>query len=230
MLLTVKSQNSGYDIDMSRHNPHTHQEEKLSDESYFFFESDDESLVPTESNSNYMNVMNKSSSMVNLNGEGHVISNDVLIPSLKKSLSHSVLLKNDINKRKNLSRNVSFSSLEVREYEITLGDHPSVSVGPPISLSWKYNKETSFDIEAFEAGRQPRRSRSDLILDIRKRRQILKEGAGFSASEIKHATMEVLRIKKNRSQSTSKIHEIEESFASAMRKFKSIRNFRNIRL
>ena len=38
-----------------------------------------------------------------------------------------------------MTRNVSFSHLQVREYEVTLGDNPSVSSGVPLSLGWRYN-------------------------------------------------------------------------------------------
>jgi len=44
-------------------------------------------------------------------------------------------------------RNVSFSHLSVREYEVTLGDNPSVSSGFPVSLGWRYDPhETIFSL------------------------------------------------------------------------------------
>lgn len=42
------------------------------------------------------------------------------------------------------SKQVSFSTVEVREYCLTVGDHPLCRDGMPITLDWKYNEETTF--------------------------------------------------------------------------------------
>jgi hypothetical protein len=70
-------------------------------------------------------------------------------------------------------RNVSFSHLQVREYDITLGDNPSVSSGLPVSLDWSYDpNERVAPVDAFEAVRV-RRNSSELILTDRQRDDLL---------------------------------------------------------
>ena len=80
-------------------------------------------------------------------------SNSASLP-LKNCLSVSTLeeslesIKNPKNKlNKNLSKKVSFSNLQIREYELKLGDHPSCRYGPAITMGWNYipKKDISLD-------------------------------------------------------------------------------------
>ena len=126
------------------------------------------------------------------------------------------------NQRTALKRNVSFSSLEIREYEITLGDNPSVSKGPPISLSWDYREAGSMDLEKFESKRGRRRSKDQMMLGSSMRQQILRNKTGISKIDIIDAVSEVKKIKEKRRTSVSlqhldKFHEVLES---ASRKIK----------
>ena len=46
---------------------------------------------------------------------------------------------------------VAFTHVTVREYSLEVGDNPSVSCGPPVTLGWSYNKKGVRDIDTFEA-------------------------------------------------------------------------------
>lgn len=50
---------------------------------------------------------------------------------------------------------VGFTSVQIREYPRILGDNPSVSTGPPITLSWNYDEATAkdYDIDEWECKR-----------------------------------------------------------------------------
>lgn len=53
------------------------------------------------------------------------------------------------------SNTVQFNNVEIREYNIILGDNPSCNGGPPLSISWDYDIETQriIPLEAFELSR-----------------------------------------------------------------------------
>jgi hypothetical protein len=99
-----------------------------------------------------------------------------------------------------LKRNVSFSSLEVREYNIALSDHPSCSYGPPIQLGWDYRQKKAVQVEEYEETRsqQPRRGRHELVLSYNVRRHLLLKRAGYSDQDLEEAISEVDRIKRER--------------------------------
>lgn len=82
-------------------------------------------------------------------------------------------------------RHVSFGDIVVlREHGITLGDHPWRD-GPPIALSWEQIQSKRIDFEEFEKARtEVRRKEEDLRTSGMDRRQLLKERAGYSDSDL----------------------------------------------
>jgi len=87
-----------------------------------------------------------------------------------------------------LTRNVSFSSLEIRNYAVTMGDTPTTN-GCPIQLDWDYDPEAEeYTVEGFEEYRlvdEPRRARSEMIIPASHREYLLLQQAGFTSKEIK---------------------------------------------
>merc|ERR1712157_576000 len=103
----------------------------------------------------------------------------------------------ETNKTKKSSRlpmRVTFTNVLIREYDITLGDHPECPRGPPVSLSWDFEQSPSIPLEHYESNRYPRRIHGDLVMSDKERKFILLN-AGFSKRDIIQATKEVKRIK-----------------------------------
>eukprot|EP00521_Asterionellopsis_glacialis_P016431 CAMPEP_0195306028 /NCGR_PEP_ID=MMETSP0707-20130614/36991_1 /TAXON_ID=33640 /ORGANISM="Asterionellopsis glacialis, Strain CCMP134" /LENGTH=838 /DNA_ID=CAMNT_0040370237 /DNA_START=142 /DNA_END=2658 /DNA_ORIENTATION=- len=100
-----------------------------------------------------------------------------------------------------MKRNVSFSSLKIREYNVALGDNPSCSFGPPITLGWDYRDTTDVLVEDYESKRStynPRRTRHQLVLSYNMRKYLLLKTAGYTKVELLKAMQEVERIKSQR--------------------------------
>ena len=101
-------------------------------------------------------------------------------------------------RRPEMKRSVSFSSIEVRGYGIALGDNPSCSYGPAITLNWDYNEETRLSVDDYEELRMiTRRTKNEMIMPSIVREAIIMSN-GYSRSEIKGVMDETKKIKKSR--------------------------------
>ena len=95
-------------------------------------------------------------------------------------------------------KSVRFSSVDIRDYSLCIGDNPSVSRGVPISLDWDYDEEHSHDINNYEHSRfGDRRESEALKLPSLQRVQVLKK-LGYSRGEINEQVKEVVKVKQKR--------------------------------
>eukprot|EP00529_Nitzschia_sp_RCC80_P026573 CAMPEP_0113494544 /NCGR_PEP_ID=MMETSP0014_2-20120614/29159_1 /TAXON_ID=2857 /ORGANISM="Nitzschia sp." /LENGTH=279 /DNA_ID=CAMNT_0000388435 /DNA_START=54 /DNA_END=893 /DNA_ORIENTATION=+ /assembly_acc=CAM_ASM_000159 len=79
---------------------------------------------------------------------------------------------------------VRFSTVEIREHNMTMGDNPSVSSGIPVTIEWNHANEFVCDLDVYEKLRPERRGRYDLVLPRSHRTALCYQSAGYSRSEI----------------------------------------------
>jgi hypothetical protein len=95
-------------------------------------------------------------------------------------------------------RSVGFDCLEIHEFYMTLGDHPSAVSGPPVSLDYSQEITKKISLDEYERDREPRRKRKELKLSYKDRKQILEKHRGFSTDEVNQAWLEALKIRQQR--------------------------------
>lgn len=147
-------------------------------------------------------------------------------PGLRRAASVSCLKRRTSNEGTKPKRTISFTNLEIREYDLTIGDNPSVSYGPPVQLSWQYSQSEARDLEDYESQKmldrsRGRRSRRVENMSWAKREAMLKR-QGFSQDDIEAKVTEVNKVKQGRSVTRALVvtGRTEEALESAGRKLK----------
>ena len=74
-----------------------------------------------------------------------------------------------------IKKRVSFAALHIRNHSVILGDHPCCTMGLPVTLDWTVESEISVDLEAYEATRERRRSRPEMVLSVDDRHALLSD-------------------------------------------------------
>ena len=95
-------------------------------------------------------------------------------------------------------RSISFSGVTIREYPMTVGDHPNCSYGPPVQLSWEYDEYEQVDFDDYETRRPPRRDMQGMLMNYHHRKNMLMHWGGHSKEDLKAATKEVKKVKMQR--------------------------------
>jgi hypothetical protein len=116
------------------------------------------------------------------------------------------------------SLHVKFQNIEIRQYGMTLGDNPSCTYGPPVSLDWDYNEANVLCLDEYEEARGRRRKSYQMQMNARHRRELLSQD--FTEDEIKRTVKEVKAIKKNRERTKMMLPfmKFEDAAESAKRK------------
>jgi len=93
---------------------------------------------------------------------------------------------------------IQFSTIEVREFNRTLGVNPACRDGPPMTLDWDFVDKESISIDEYEANRLPRRSHRHLFLSMFVRRNIMRKQFGYTTEEIEKSEYAVRLAQKKR--------------------------------
>jgi len=156
-------------------------------------------------------------------------ANDKDRPSLNRPCS-SALYKMGCSRRLSCPkiesrRSITFGTVTIRDYEMTLGDHPDCSYGPPVQLGWNYLEYCPLDVDEYEMHHSLRRPLRNLCLNYYKRKELLgnKEAGGkgdFDEQTLKAAWKDVKKTKskRNLTKATLPMRRVEDVAESAMRK------------
>ena len=114
----------------------------------------------------------------------------------------AVSLRSSLNKLKTIftqphSKKVVFGQVQINEMKVTLGDNPSCSHGPPITLSWSDIplRRLKIDVEKFECCRKDKRRKGNELLLSRKQREYLCRKSGASLRQITDIEIANARLK-----------------------------------
>lgn len=147
------------------------------------------------------------------------IANSIMSGCCQNEYPKSALKKSGTRPRE--VGHVSWSSLEIKEFDLTLGDHPSAISGPPVALNWdKVANERTIALDEYERARLPRRHRRQLKLSNKHRRQVLQEQ--FTDEQVNQAWSEALQIRMQRRETLQRgpvAVMMDDAWESACRKY-----------
>lgn len=141
------------------------------------------------------NVENLSSHMKSLRG------------SLKQALTQTQVLNNSSHHHMCIQQKLRFGTIEIREYNLILGDNPQCSEGVALTLDWDYkiDEDIPTNVDDYEYYRLPRRKFKDLIIPADDREEILLR-QGVTYDELNNAAEDLDKARLLRLQTINDFH------------------------
>lgn len=147
------------------------------------------------------------------------------IPDMTSKLVVSEQNKNNSSKSTSV---VQFGTIEVRSYDVCIGDNPSVSYGTPISLDWDYVVELKDTVEKYESIRSltKRRNMRQMMMNFNYRRNILLLHWNVTEEELLQAEkdMNIIRSQRGVTRALLPLAPLEDCMTSLYRKIQRRRN------
>ena len=148
-------------------------------------DSNDDLYVPDEPR--ISSTLARANSMACLQEVSEKKSRFRLASSASSALTGRAQQGKESTKTNTMRRNVSFSNIEIRSYERTMGDCPTTN-GVPVQLDWKYDPDAEeYSVDVYESYRQkdePRRDKSEMRMPASQRQYLLMRECGFTRGEI----------------------------------------------
>jgi hypothetical protein len=152
----------------------------------------------------------------------HIIQNSCQQQS--RSVMHPVV-KSILVKQTRRTSVVSFSSVEVRQYERILGDNPACSTGPPLTIGWKFDetKTINMSVDDYEYDHGLNRDETAMVLSRQEREEMLLE-LGYSLKEMAMSVRKNIRLKNRRRQTVNNlgVMKVEEMVETTMKKISNV--------
>lgn len=120
------------------------------------------------------------------------------VANIEQQQAKDLLVPIPVKRKKALK----FNEVEIFEFPYMLGDNPSVSLGPPISMAHTHQDRFSVDLIAYDEAKETihRRSTQEMRMDQMLRMHIL-QSSGHSLQDIMQATVEAQNARELRHQS-----------------------------
>jgi hypothetical protein len=100
------------------------------------------------------------------------------------------------------NKKVHFSTIDLHVHRLVLGDNPSISSGPPLTIGWRSEFSTQLSVDEYEQHHPDRRGKYALQVPRSLREDWLKD-EGYSRSEMKEAETSALVVKAHRTKAAN---------------------------